>query len=114
MYRAAVFDAPGQEPALETQSSGVTALARTTGLPAGGFDITFAQSISGCTWTGSVSTVRGSALTPVFAPFVVWPTRPRPDSVVTAAGCANAAKIGCANGAYASGISPPCAVPCCS
>ena len=53
----------------------MTALARTTGLPAGGFDITFAQSIEGCTWTGSVSTVRGSALTPVFAPFVVWPTR---------------------------------------
>lgn len=75
VYRAAVFNTPGQEPALETQSSGVTALARTANLPAGGFDITFAQSIEGCTWMGSVSTVRGSALTPVFAPFVVWPTR---------------------------------------
>ena len=75
VYRAAVFNTPGQEPALEPQSEGVTALARTTGLPAGGFDITFAQSIEGCTWTGSVSTVRGTALTPVFAPFVVWPTR---------------------------------------
>lgn len=75
VYRAAVFNTPGQEPVLETQSSGVTALARTSGLPAGGFDITFAQSIEGCTWMGSVSTVRGSAVTPVFAPFVVWPTR---------------------------------------
>lgn len=75
VYRAAVFNTVGQEPVLEPQSEGVAALARTTGLPAGGFDITFAQSIEGCTWTGSVSTVRGSALTPVFAPFVVWPTR---------------------------------------
>jgi hypothetical protein len=75
VYRAAVFNTPGQEPALEPQSEGVTALARTPALPAGGFDITFGESIEGCTWTGSVSTVRGSALTPVFAPFVVWPTR---------------------------------------
>lgn len=75
VYRAAVFNTPGQDPALEPQSEGVTNLARTNLLPAGAFDITFAQSIDGCTWTGSASTVRGSALTPVFAPFVVWPTR---------------------------------------
>lgn len=75
VYRAAVFNTPGQDPALESQSEGVSALARTPALPAGAFDITFAQSIEGCTWTGSVSTVRGSAVTPVFAPFVVWPTR---------------------------------------
>jgi hypothetical protein len=75
VYRAAVFNTPGQDPALEPQSEGVTALARTNGLPAGGFDITFAQSIENCTWTGSVATVRGAAVTPVFAPFVVWPTR---------------------------------------
>jgi len=74
VYRAAVFNTPGQEPVLESKSEGVTALARTPSLPAGGFDLTFANPVNECTFTGSVSTVRGSALTPVFAPFVVWPT----------------------------------------
>jgi hypothetical protein len=74
VYRAAVFNTPGQDPALEPQSEGVTALARTPALPAGGFDLTFVQALTQCTFTGSVATSRGSALTPVFAPFVVWPT----------------------------------------
>jgi hypothetical protein len=74
VYRAAVFNTPGQQPALEPQSEGVSALARTASMPAGAFDLTFAQPVNQCTFTGSAATVRGSALTPVLAPFVVWPT----------------------------------------
>ena len=74
VYRAAVFNTPGQEPALEPQSEGATSVARTQGLPVGAFDITFAQSIQGCTWTASVGTVRPGAVTPVFAAFVPYPT----------------------------------------
>jgi hypothetical protein len=73
VYRAAVFNSPGQQPALEPQSEGVTALARTASMPAGAFDLTFAQPVNQCTFTGSVATVRAGASTPV-APFVVWPT----------------------------------------
>jgi hypothetical protein len=75
VYRAAVFNTPGQpDPSLEPQSEGVTSVARTQGQATGAFDITFAQSIQGCTWTASVGTVRPGAVTPVFAAFVPYPT----------------------------------------
>jgi hypothetical protein len=74
VYRAAVFNTPGQEPSLEPQSEGVTSVARTTGLPTGAFDLTFAQPVEGCTFTASVGTVRPGAVTPVFAPFIPYPT----------------------------------------
>ncbi len=74
IYRAAVFNTPGEEPALEPQSQGVTSVVRSQGLPTGAFDITFAQSIQGCTWTASIGTVRPGAVTPVFGAFIPYPT----------------------------------------
>ncbi len=73
VHTAAVTNAPGQEPAL-ARGRGAVSVTRATGLPAGAFDVTFASDISACTWTASVSSPQPGAVTPVFAPFVAWPT----------------------------------------
>ena len=74
VYSAAVFIPFGGEPSL-TFGDGATAVARSTGLATGAFDVTFANNISQCSMVSSVGTSgQAGAVTPVFASFSTYTT----------------------------------------